>query len=322
MTQKGKSILVIGGSGFVGSGLIPALVAEGYDIAVLNRGNTPMQGTRQLVADRESATQLQAAAQAVGNFDAVIDTSAYNRHHAATAWTAFSHKTNHWIHLGSAAVYKETLGRHPTEKDPIGGAAIWAEYGVEKSDVDQYLMDNAGRIPVTILRPPYLYGPNNNNDRETFVWARAMQDQPVIVPGNGRTPIQFLHIDDLSDIVKAALRKRPLGVAIYNVAADERPTLSEWVRTVAEVAGFPDPGILAGDHAKTYKPRQYFPFRDYPCCVETGLVKTELNWKARYSLAEGFRQTLGTQDQQSLRTRALNLDVERRILANAKPQPQ
>ncbi len=322
MTEQGKSILVIGGSGFVGSGLIPALVAEGHDVAVLNRGNNPMQGTRQLVADRENAAQLQAVARTAGNFDAVIDTSAYNRNHTATAWSAFAKKTNHWIHLGSAAVYKETPGRHPNEKDPIGGAAIWAEYGVEKSEADQYLMENAGRVPVTILRPPYLYGPNNNNDRETFVWARALQDQPVIIPGDGRTPIQFLHIDDLSDIVKAALRKRPPGVAVYNVAADERPTLSEWVSTVAEVAGFPDPGILAGEHAKTYKPRQYFPFRDYPCCVEVGPVKTDLNWRARYSLAEGFRQTFGTQDKQALRTRTLDREVESRILANAKPQPR
>lgn len=314
MTANSKKILVIGGSGFVGMNLVPTLLKDGHTVTVLNRGNNPMKGSCQIIADREDAGQLDRAAKSSGDFDVVIDTSAYNQKHVATAWASFSEKTTQWIHLGSAAVYKETSGRHPTEKDTIGGAAIWAEYGVEKSEADEFLIRNAGKKLVAILRPPYLYGPGNNNDRETFVWARALQNRPVVVPGDGNTPIQFLHIEDLAAIIKALITKVPTGIVLYNVASDERPTLSEWVAMVAEVAGCKNPGILARDSAESYTPRQYFPFRDYPCCVDVVSAKTKLGWEAKYSLANGFRQTYATQDRDALLERSLDTGIEDQIL--------
>lgn len=299
----------------MGINLVPALLGVGHEVTLLNRGNVPIKGTTQLIADRENPQQLSQAANAAGNFDVVIDTSAYTRAHTAAARAVFANRTRHWVHLGSAAVYKEKANGHPNEKDSIGGAAIWGEYGIQKSEADQFLIEQSAHIPITILRPPYLYGPHNSDDRETFVWARALQNRPVIVPGDGQTPIQFLHIDDLASAIILALQKRPEGTVVYNVAADERPTLAEWVAIAAEAGGFPDPGILAGAHAKAYRPRQYFPFRDYPCCVETDLIKTALGWRTRYSLAVGLRQTYAAQDVAALRIKRLDTRVEDQILA-------
>lgn len=311
-----KNVLIIGGSGFVGSTLVRSLKDDDWNVTLLNRGNRPMVGTTQLIADRNEALAVQKAAEGTERFDAVIDTSAYNQNHAKIAWDAFSQKTDHWIHLGSASVYKETPGRHPSETDEIGGAAVWAEYGVEKSEADIFLLNNAGQTPVTILRPPYLYGPGNDNDRETFVWSRALQGKSIVVPGNGQTPIQFLHVEDLAGAIKSALTHIPKKSAVYNVASADTITLQEWVATLSEIAGSDDRGVLAQSSSGSLKPRQYFPFRDYPCCVEVQKITQDLGWKAQYDVKEGFRQTFSTHNIDDLANRDLDTKNEDWILGN------
>jgi nucleoside-diphosphate-sugar epimerase len=191
VTTRARQVLILGGSGFVGANLVPALLVMGHEVTVLNRGNIPIAGTRQLIANRENPQELQEAAKNAGGFDVTIDTSSYRRAHTIAATTAFASRTRHWIHLGTAAVYKEKEFGFPNETDAIGGAAVWAQYGVEKADADQFLIHRLGGTPVTILRPPYLYGPRNSEDRETFVWARMLQNRPVIVPARAERRFSF-----------------------------------------------------------------------------------------------------------------------------------
>jgi len=290
-----KSMLIIGGSGFVGSHLVPAALAAHYRVTVLNRGNCPQRSKNviQLIADRNDDAQMVTAARNSTSFDVVIDTSSYNWRHSRLAWSTFSEKTSHWIHLSSAAVYQEE-SRCPSEDQKIGGASVWGDYGIEKSEAEEFLVGQSTNCPVTILRPPYLYGSGNDNDRETFIWSRCLQGRPVVVPGSGKTEIQFLHIDDLAACFLSVANVRPTTVDIFNVAGDERISLTDWVRLAAEVGGFADPGVIAGDEAVGFMPRQYFPFRDYPCCVEVRFIKEKLGWRARLDLRSGLEATLAS----------------------------
>jgi nucleoside-diphosphate-sugar epimerase len=315
MNATNSSILILGGSGFVGATLVRELLGRGHQVTLLNRGRAPIEGTHQLIADRTNLDELQAAARTVGKIDTVIDTSSYSGAHSASAWEVFAPLTRNWVHLSSAAVYVEKATGYPNETDQIGGSAVWGQYGVEKSEADQFLSDVAGEVPVTIFRPPYLYGPGNTVDRETFIWARTLRNRPVIVPGNGQTPIQFLHIEDLAHAMILALQAPPERLAIYNIADGETPTLLEWVRTTARAAGFEDPSILAGAAGSAYPARQYFPFRDSPLCLDIEAIKTRLDFRPRYSLAAGLRQTYATLDVESLKRKALATEVEDLILA-------
>ncbi|OWK21278.1 hypothetical protein AJ88_19460 [Mesorhizobium amorphae CCBAU 01583] len=91
-----------------------------------------------------------------------------------------------------------------------------ADYGVEKAAADAFLIEKAEQLPVTIFRPPYLYGPGNDNDRESFIWARCLQRRPVVLPGNGETLIQFLHAGDLADIMVHAAASEAIGAQVFN----------------------------------------------------------------------------------------------------------
>ncbi|MCW3126134.1 MAG: NAD-dependent epimerase/dehydratase [Bacteroidetes bacterium] len=237
-----QKILIIGGSGFIGHTLVPTMLREGHEVTILNRGNRPMNGAQQIIVDRSKPEDVKKTAESTDGFNVVIDTSAYTRQHTETVWTYFSDKADQWIHLSSAAVYAETQGRCASEKDPIGGSPVWGQYGIDKSEADQFLIDHAGKIPVTIFRPPYIYGPRNSVDRETFVWKRVLQGRPIIIPGDGQQPIQFVHVEEVVSVFMKAMNSaagRANDTIVYNVASDETPTLNEWVDIVAKVPGMP-----------------------------------------------------------------------------------
>ena len=292
-----KKILIIGGTGFIGPAVVDLLVRSNYEVTLLNRGTRKFDRTRHLQADRNRLTDLQKASDfGKPQYDAIIDLCCYNAEQSRLAWSAFSFRTKKWIYLSSAAVYKNETGKPPKESDEVGGTRLWGQYGTNKYEAEQFLISHAqpAQSPqVTIFRPPYIYGPQNDIDRETFVWVRALNAQPVFIPGHGQTPIQFLHVSDLAGAIKLSIETNPqtASPAIYNIAADECPTLSEWVSLLAEVAGVQAPGIIAGEFAKDFLPSQYFPFRDCPCWVDNSHIKKDLHWLPYYSMKEGFSQT-------------------------------
>ena len=305
-------ILVIGGSRFVGPALIKLLLDRKDSVIVLNRGTRSIPGTRQLIADRNDADAVETAVASAGTFDAAIDLSCYNASQADIAWRSCATRTKRWIHLSTVAVYAD-LDCVPDETAPTGSAPVWGEYGVRKSEADDFLLSQTGP-PLTILRPPYLYGPGNHIDRETFIWKRALRGRPVLIPGNGEAIVQFLHIEDLASAFVTVLDHVANGSHIYNVAGDEQVSLKDYVQRLAAICGASDTGLPVGATDAGYDARDYFPFGGHPCRLQTSLIKDELHWKPHYTFQEGFAQTYATYDPKTLRECPLNLTVEDKIL--------
>ena len=290
------SVLVIGGSGFVGQHLIRTLKQRGIAITVLNRGHNRVAGVQQVIADRTSASDMRAAAAQTGQVDIVIDTSSYTDLHTRLAWEAFAPLAGRWVHLSSAAVYLPARDAPPREDSATGGAPVWGEYGREKSAADMFLLGQTGREPVFIVRPPYLYGPGNDNDRESFVWSRLLARKPVVVPGEGQTPIQFLHVEDLAHLLAALALGPRRRHAVYNAAGGDAVSLKQWVSMCAAAADRAGQIWTSGDIAENIQARTYFPFRDYPCVVNCDRLAELDDWKPQYSLAEGLAQTYSHYD--------------------------
>jgi nucleoside-diphosphate-sugar epimerase len=204
--------------------------------------------------------------------------------------------------------------RPAREEDAIGGAEVWGQYGRDKSAADAFLLaqDAPG---LCILRPPYLYGPGNDVDRETFVWSRLMRGRRVVLPSNGATPLQFLHVADLARALsRAALAG--LSERVYNLAGGPSTTAEEWVRLLARLIDVPEERafVHAGRAAGTLQPRQYFAFRDHPCWVDDQRLRAA-GWTPSFDLESGFRQTLASLDVRELAGRAIDTQWEDVVLA-------
>ncbi len=80
----------------------------------------------------------------------------------------------------------------------------------------------------------------------------------------------------------------------YNVAANEKIGIKDWVTTVLAAGNMTTEVVTVGAVADV-TPREYFPFRDYPCCVVTDLLRQEMNWQPKYdALVTGLRQTFAS----------------------------
>ncbi len=286
------NVLVIGGSGFVGHAIVRTLLQDGHDVSLLNRGNRPVPQTRQLSADRNNAQAFKSALENM-QFDAVIDTNCYLPEPAQLVVETLGGRVGRVLMVSSASVYADTAADIPTENAPIGGAAVWGEYGRDKSASESVYRDAAHRFDDFVaIRPPYVFGPNNNLDRERWFWRRMLHGRPVLVPGSGLAGLQFLHEDDLGDAVAFLLRNHDAshGTAV-NVADPGIVHSADLGGLLARVAGVEDTSLLVGDAAGSLPARSWFPFRDANCAVNTARLVEMRGWKPKHSLEERFRQT-------------------------------
>ncbi len=309
-----RHVLVIGGSGFVGGAVVRALLARGHEVTVLNRGSKPVAGAAQLVADRNDPEAVEDALLARA-FDVMIDTNCYTGEQAAIMIAATEGKVRRALVISSAAVYGNSARMPPTEDEPIGGATVWSPYGQNKSKVEDAYRAARQFGSCVIVRPPYVFGPNNNFERERWVWARQLNNRPVLIPGNGRSRVQFLHEDDLGDVVEMLSCGMRMGVEVFNVADRQIVTLSELVSMLAWIAGCEDRQYAVGDKADGAAARSWFPFRDYPVQTDPTRLLEETSWTPPLGLAERFEETFAALSPDELRASMKPNDTELAIAA-------
>ncbi len=301
----------MGGTGFVGASLVPALLRADCAVTLLNRGTRPVEGVSRISVNRYDAAMMQMVAD---RFDVVIDTSSYDAEATRIAHGAFGGSTTLWLHLSSAAVYHNISKDGAMESDARGGAGIWGDYGREKDEAEAALQAVA-EGPYVILRPPYLYGPGNDSDRESFIWSRALSGRPVIVPGTGDAVLQFLHVEDLASLFLHFVQNPPSGPEIYNAAAPDCRSALDWVRLLLRISGRNVDLVSAGKAAPDERPRDYFPFRDAHCVVNPGKLFRETGWRPRFDLENGFASTFENYTASDLVEMSPTTEVERSILS-------
>ena len=281
-------ILVLGGSQFIGRAIVEALVDE-HEVSVLNRGTRPIPDSRvdQLNGDRNERRQI-ASALTVG-YDVVVDVSGTERGQIESVLAALPGLAGtRYVFISSAAVYNRDRATPPfKEGDPDDGDTMWGGYGKAKAACEGALRTvDLGAL--TILRPPYVYGPRNYEQREQFLWARMMTGQPVFVPGTGDTRIQFCHVHALARVVAAAC-SGTLAPGVYNVGERRDYTFDEYLAILGEVAGCTPRLVYVSD--ESVPPRDYFPFRKVDFTLDVSRL-TRARVSTDTDLTAGLAETL------------------------------
>jgi nucleoside-diphosphate-sugar epimerase len=115
----------LGGTHFAGRAITEAALADGIDVTLLNRGNTPLPDAdvRTLIADRTDPAALR---EALGDqeWDAVIDTWSWAPTVVATACALLRGKTGHFGYVSTLSVYADPIPHNADETAPTVDAAV------------------------------------------------------------------------------------------------------------------------------------------------------------------------------------------------------
>lgn len=235
--------LVIGGTLFIGRALVEQLLERGDEVVVMHRGSgTPFgDSVGEIRCDRNDIPAVEDALEDE-TFDVVYD-NVYDWQHGTTgeqvaaAALAASPGLRRYVFMSSVAVYSSGLDHD--ESDPLATAADPNDYNRNKAASERALFElhREKGIPVTTLRPAFVYGRYNPFDREAFFWDRILADRPVIIPEDGQTPMQWVLSDD---VVRAAILAAEMDVAVgnaYNIAPWPPITQIEYVQACARAAG-------------------------------------------------------------------------------------
>jgi nucleoside-diphosphate-sugar epimerase len=223
-----RTVLVIGGTRFVGRLLVARLIAHGDRVTLFNRGTheNPF-GDRVEHVRGDRATDLSKLGQR--RFDGVVDFAAYNAPDVQGAIDTLD--TDQYVFISTGSVYMVREGLTPPfREEDFDGPLIprddegW-DYGVGKRACEDLLVATPG-FPSTRLRIPVVNGPRDYSGRlQTYV-RRIFAGQPL---GAKNLSQRVRHVDamEVARTIDLLLGDRRALGQVFNQTQDETPTLRE-----------------------------------------------------------------------------------------------
>jgi len=228
-------ILVIGGTGHIGSYLVPRLVLGGHEVTVVARKPSPQYTDSRLawgavewiVADRgaEEAAGTWAQRMASIEADVVVDLICYTPAQNQLMVEAFEGRITHFIHCGTIWAYGPALRtpyRESDERRPID------EYGRNKATIEADLIRRyrTTGFPATIIHPGHISGRKwlpidpQGTRNGVGVYEKLARGEVVHLPQMGRETLHHVHADDLAQLFESAIDRRDaaLGESFSGVA--------------------------------------------------------------------------------------------------------
>ncbi|MBD1905620.1 NAD-dependent epimerase/dehydratase family protein [Funiculus sociatus GB2-A5] len=282
-------ILMMGGTRFIGVYLTKMLVEQGHEVVLFNRGNkpAPVEGLKQIHGDRTDASQLKEKLSSE-NFDAIFDNNGRELSDTQPLAEIFKDRVQHFVYMSSAGVYLKSDQMPHVEGDAVDPKSRHKG----KFETEAYLTQQG--LPVTSIRPTYIYGPQNYNDLEAWFFDRIVRNRPIPIPGNGLHITQFGHVKDLAAAMAAVLGKSQAVGQIYNVSGDRYVTFDGLARACAIAAGKSDQDLqIVHYDAKKFDfgKRKAFPMRTQHFFAAVDKAKTELGWHPEYDLISGLKDS-------------------------------
>ena len=303
---------VIGGTGHIGTYLVPALVRLGHEVTVLSRGErSPYQSdsawrkVELIQVDRQAEDAAGTFGQRVADLspDVVIDLICFTENSARQLVESVEGKIQHLLHCGTIWVHGPSM-TVPTREDaprkPFG------DYGVQKAAIEAYLLGKARRdgLPATIIHPGHICGPgwtpvNPAGNFDLGVFEKLAHGHDLLLPNLGLETLNPVHASDVAGVFLAAIASRSTAIGeSFHAVADGAVTLrgyahgvAEWFGQKAEL-GFLPIGQLRQRDSKEDAAATWDHVEHSPNC---SMEKAErlLGFRPRYTALEATLEAIG-----------------------------
>lgn len=286
----------------MGRHFVTTLLERGADVTLLNRGRVYWEEpnlfgdkVKRIIADRTDANFGKVLSES-GEWDLVVDYCAYKEKHLKPLVESLNGKIKQYVFISTDSVYNVSKDpANPNEPrseqdavrpDTAEGVEKMKEkdsYGHHKLCCEEYLskMHKELGFPFTAVRLPDVEGPYDNLDRHWLyqVWLKVHATHPVLVDIPLQTRrLSFVFSHDVTSAILAIYEAGAKAFGqFYNIGHEEKPTLVQYLESMAKYLGIEKPNIQIQDRKKEWFP-EFLPSVDFgPITVEKALK--ELNWK-------------------------------------------
>lgn len=240
-------VVIIGGTGHVGTFLVPRLVLAGHEVICVSRQekepynpHPAWKSVQHVTIDRVKADEKNTFGQQIQDLapDVVIDMICFTPESAKSLAEALIGKVQHFLHCGTIWVHGHSEQVPTTEtqqRKPFG------EYGINKARIESYLVSLSREkgFPATILHPGHITGPgwlpvNPAGNLDPEIFKRLAEGKEVILPNNGMETVHHVHADDVAQAFVKAMENRNHAVGeAFHIVSEQALTLRGYATAMA-----------------------------------------------------------------------------------------
>ncbi len=293
--MKKEKLLVIGGTGFIGYHTLKKFKKLDFELFSTSTKNPKkkrrVKKVKYIICDIRNKKLINQKLNL--GFSYIINLGGYVDHRDK-GQTMSSHyngcknlidffknkKIKNFIQIGSSLEYgsSKVPNKEHHKCKPRGN------YGLSKYKASEYLkkIGKKNNFPFTILRLYQIYGPQQDNNRLIPITINACLKDKSFPCTSGLQIRDFLHIDDLTRLLKFVLKKKASN-KIFNVGSSKPVQVKKVIKKINTKIGLGKPKFgqirMRKDEIK----------KSFP---NISRIKKEFKWKPNISLENGISNTI------------------------------
>ena len=293
-----KKILIIGGTGFIGSHLAEACIKKKWSVTSISLKkplkNRHIRNVKYILCDISKRKLLLKKLKNKNNYDYVVNLGGHIDHTNKTK-TYASHytglknlisffkrkKIKLFIQVGSSSEYGKVGS---PQKESMNGKPVKI-YGKSKLSATELTIETFKKynFPCTVFRLYQIYGPGQSLNRFLPILIHSCINKKSFPCSNGKQLRDFLHINDLLNAFFKAFNNKNIRGKILNIGLGKPIQLLKIIKKVKKDLKGGNP-IYGKIKLRIDEPKILFP--------NISLAKKFLNWKPRIQFLEGLEKTI------------------------------
>jgi nucleoside-diphosphate-sugar epimerase len=240
-------IIIIGGTGHVGTFLVPRLVLAGHEVISVSRqkhkpyiNHPAWKSVKHVAIDRLESDKKKVFGRQILNQapDVVIDMVCFTPESARSIAESLNGQVQHFLHCGTIWVHGNSELVPTLENQP---RKPFDDYGIKKAAIESYLLSEyrLSGFPVTILHPGHIVGPgwaplNPAGHFNPEVFKRLSEGNELVLPNLGMETVHHVHADDVAQSFIKAIenRNRAIGES-FHIVSEQALTLRGYATAMA-----------------------------------------------------------------------------------------
>ena len=280
-------IILLGGTGFIGTPLLEKLLQENYNVkALIHKNNSEKKLDffygdilephllDNIIDDGDIVVNL------IGQIDddsKFIDENILGGMNLLNS--CIKKRQIKLILASSISVYGDNFEKISKENDPPNPLTTYGQVKSITEKIYKHYAENFG-LDVTVLRFATLYGPKKKSGFIVKLIKSLKNDQTKQVFNNGKQIRDMLFVDDAVDGILCAIKQPQQGFKIFNISSGKKYTISEIITIIEKLGNkkllvkynskIPDEQCLCADNSKSLEILNFSPKID----IETGMKIT------------------------------------------------